>query len=86
MDKLDFVTILQMKRIIRRKKPDFEWMIRNFGDDNMIYLDDGSQSYFTFYFDKEKYNKEEVEGIADELALFLGVECEITELKKIKDK
>lgn len=82
MDKLNFTTVLQMKRMIRTKKPGYEWMIRNFGNDNEIYLDDGNQSYFRFYLDENKYSKKEVEDIADELALFLGIECEITELKK----
>ncbi|MBP1890827.1 hypothetical protein J2Z53_002449 [Clostridium moniliforme] len=84
MEELNFISFLQMKRMVRDKKPSCKWSIRNFGNPYEIYLDDGNQSYFTFHLDENKYSKEDIEEIADELALFLGIECEITELKKYK--
>ncbi|SCK03428.1 Uncharacterised protein [uncultured Clostridium sp.] len=58
-------------------------MIRNFGNDNEIYLDDGNQSYFKFCLDENKYSKKDV---AYEIALLLGIECEITELNNNKSQ
>lgn len=75
LDELNFITVLQMKRKIRTQQPESKWKITKYFNDHEIYLDDGGNSFFTFSLDEDKYSKEDVAGIAEELALFLGIEC-----------
>lgn len=76
MDSLNFKTFLLMKYYVENKTPTYSWTIKTFGFPFTWFLDDGSQSYFTFQFDEEQDDIEDLERIFKQLAKELNIEYE----------
>lgn len=77
---MNILEYLKIKSTIESREPEFEWCIKRWSgceDTSTHYtvsVDDGGQTYHTIYFDKNKYDLEDVFNISYQIAKMLKIE------------